>query len=162
MVTKRPQHRPTVRSSSCFTPDPSATAPGAKSCRRAAETSTKFHPRVLCLAGFWTVFCICYSRFVRWAVLGGSGAASSGHFRPILGVRGVRAGTHICLTSSKRRSRLGSVSPRSLGIVLAEAGRRVCLIVRIDSARRRKVMLGLSWSLELLWMTKPDDVPYWC
>ncbi len=36
-------------------------------------------------ADFWTVFCICYSRFDRWVVLVGSGAASSGHFRAILG-----------------------------------------------------------------------------
>ena len=35
----------------------------------------------LTVADFWTVFCVFYSRFDRWAVLGGSGAAISGHFR---------------------------------------------------------------------------------
>ncbi len=36
------------------------------------------------VAEFWAVFCICYWRFDRWA-FGGSGAATSGHLRPIVG-----------------------------------------------------------------------------
>ena len=45
------------------------------------------------VAAVWLAFIIFNSRFDRWAVLGGSGAASSGHFRPILGgPGGVRAG----------------------------------------------------------------------
>ncbi len=52
--------------------------------------------------------CICNSRFDRWAVLGGSGAASSGHFRPIWGgPGGVRAGIIVWfLIASKRQPRV--------------------------------------------------------
>jgi hypothetical protein len=37
------------------------------------------------VADFWTVFCIYDSRFDCLVVLGGSGAASSGHFRSFVG-----------------------------------------------------------------------------
>ncbi len=47
----------------------------------------------LFVAAVWLAFIIFESRFDRWAVLGWSGAASSAHFRPILGgPGGVRAG----------------------------------------------------------------------
>ena len=41
--------------------------------------------KVIIVAAVWLAFIIFNSWFDRWAVLGGSGAASSGHFRPILG-----------------------------------------------------------------------------
>ncbi len=69
----------------------------------------RLSPWVIHVADFGIVSCMCDSRFDRWDVLVGSGAASSGRFRPIWGVREVRAGIQnmYLLVASKRPPRTG-------------------------------------------------------
>ena len=54
----------------------------APNCTKLSNAEPTTGPK-LGVADFWMVLCIFNSRFDRFAVLGGSGAASSGHFRPI-------------------------------------------------------------------------------
>ncbi len=70
----------------CATFQPAAVGngPGPNFGRILAKKRQK-QTSIFCVPNLWTVFCDLYSRFGRRAILGGSGAASSGHLRPILG-----------------------------------------------------------------------------
>ncbi len=79
---------------------------GRKSDPAHHKTQTTIH--AIYVAAVWSAFIILNSRFDRWVVLGGSGAASSGHFRPILGGPGGpgRNSKYICLIASKKQPRI--------------------------------------------------------